>query len=86
MSRVGDQLELPLKMRVSSVASTREPWGGRSPRDLTRVGLGIILKPRGQKSISDLLSAQLDLFDVADEDAPSLWEGAPTLLPLPWEV
>ena len=85
-SHVGDQLVLGLNTEGGHGSPSRVPWEGRSPRDLTRVALGLILKPRGVKSVSDLFSAQLDLFEVAHEDAPSLWEGAPTLLPLPWEV
>ncbi len=59
------------------------PWGGRSPRALTRVGLGLILKAQAKKSVSDFVRdpRQLD-FWLAEEKAPRVYRGAPLLLPL----
>ena len=57
------------------------PWNGRSPRALTRVGLGFILQPRGEKSTSDFVCGdQLSLFTrITPKKAPWLYEGAPLL-------
>ncbi len=76
--RVSSQLELELY--------PGEPWGGRSPRGLTRAALGLIFKPQGVKSVSDFVDpAQLELFEL--DKGSSLFEGgAPSLLPFPWEV
>ena len=62
------------------------PWKGRSPRGLTRVGLGVIFKPQGGRArvpFSDPL--QVDAFPRRRQrgrrhNAPE----APTLLPLPF--
>jgi len=35
------------KLRVSQGLDPSLPWGGRSPRELTRVALGVNLKPLG---------------------------------------
>ena len=62
-----------------------EPWQGRSPRGLTRVHLGVILKPEAEKSVSDLVldPCQYDLFPAAIKDLPPhIWGGSPSLLPL----
>jgi len=32
-----------------------EPWGGYSPRGLTKAAYGFIFKPRGVKSVSDFV-------------------------------
>ncbi len=85
-SRVSDQLVLELMDEVKGGSSKREPWNGRSPRDLTRVALGIILKPRAVKSMSDFVDPDQLMLDLWPNKAPSLWDGAPSLLPLPWEV
>ena len=56
------------------------PWGGQSPRALTRVGSGLILKPEAQKSMSDLDldPSQLELWP-ANNNAPWRYQGAPLL-------
>jgi len=62
-----------------------QPWDGRSPRGLTKVALGLILKPRGVRRESIFADPlQIDMF--ARKRAPRLRLGAPsasTLLPLP---
>ncbi len=73
--RVSDQLELDL--------FPGEPWGGRAPRGLTRVRLGLIFKaeaapPRGAFKHVD----QLELFErdrPHREKSPFIYEGAPLL-------
>ncbi len=81
--REGEQFVLDL---TGTPLDLRVPWEGRSPRALTRVALGLILKTRGEKSVSEVIDPeQYDLFD-AERAPPGLWEGAPTLLPLPWEA
>ena len=84
--RDGDQLRLPFPEELDA------PWGGQSPRVLTRVGLGVIFNPRGEKSTSAKKDPfQLDLFARrgAHNRSRPLVERAPsafTLVPLPWEV
>ena len=61
-------------------AAARVPWGGRSPRDLTKVGLALIFQAGADKSASDDGGfVQLELF-VRNEKAPWLYQGAPLLL------
>ncbi len=70
-----DQLELDLFKGV--------PWGGRSPRALTRVALSIIFKPEGVREDSIFFDMrQIDLFK---KSGPRRFAGASPLLPLPWE-
>ncbi len=75
--RDGDQLLLELFKGV--------PWDGRSPRALTRVGLGVILKarapePRGVASEAELERlGQLQLWPY-EKKSPFVYEGAPLLL------
>ena len=79
--RVGEQLSF----FEGGLYSLRDPWCGRSPRALTRVALGLILKPRAEKSVSDFVDPeQYDLWPSGQKDGP-LYEGAVPLLPLPWE-
>ena len=61
-----------------------EPWNGRSPRALTRVGLGLIFTALadGARVISD--PTQLELFPRWRQRLKRK-SGAPTLLPLPFE-
>jgi len=75
---VGDQLEMTL--------FPGEPWEGRSPRGLTRVGLGLIFKALAVESASDYVDPlQLDLFPRRRQRTIySGSAGAPTLLPLPF--
>ncbi len=62
-----------------------EPWEGRSPRGLTRVGLGLILKAQAVKSASDFRDPlQLDLFPRRRQRTSYQSRTAPLLLPLPW--
>ena len=80
----GEQLMLPFEGGLERV---RIPWDGRSPRALTRVGLGLILKAQAKKSVSDfeIDLDRLDLFAGGIEGPPEN-PGAPLLSPLPWEV
>ncbi len=76
----GDQLLLPLKGLVS-VDSL--PWGGRSPRVLTRGHEVIILKAQAEKSMSAVFEfGQCALWPTAKEPPPHIWGGSPSLLPL----
>jgi len=75
--REGDQLQFGF---MRDMVISREPWGGRSPRGLTRVGLGLILQPWAEKSVSEIDCAQLDMF--AMKEASPLYRGAPLLIPL----
>jgi len=90
-SRAGEQFAL-LGAHEDRRLQTRVPWGGRSPRELTlgfRIGLdtGVILKAQAQKSMRDFAaSGQFDLELTGNKGTPSLWEGAPSLIPMPWEV
>ena len=80
--RVGDQLELWAGPDGLSPEEMKLPWAGRSPRGLTRVHLGLILKPRGVKSVSDLFEPiQIDLWPAKFEKPPEQYRGAPSLLP-----
>jgi len=62
-------------------AIRRLPWGGVSPRALTRGHLAIIFKPQGDKSTSAILSdpAQYEIWPANEvpwryAGAPSIWE------------
>ena len=68
-----------------------EPWGGVSPRGLTRGHLGFIFKPEAQKHARFFDPEQIELFPRRRSTRtrnirriPSA--GAVTLLPLPKEV
>ena len=78
--RVGDQLELGLPGLVDLA---RQPWGGRSPRGLTRVALSTIFKAQAAKerSVSWRDVNQFDLW-LPMKRAPAKYAGAPLLLPL----
>ncbi len=75
----GDQLLLDL--------FRGEPWGGRSPRALTRGRLGLIFKAQAQTSVSDFVSDenQVDLWPGLSNNPRPIYDGACPLLPLPWE-
>ncbi len=61
----------------------RLPWGGRSPRALTRVALSLILKTQGEKSMGDFVDPeQYDLWLPIKKRSPS-YAGASPLVPLP---
>jgi len=73
--RDGDQLRLAL--------FTDEPWDGQSPRALTRVGLGFILKaeaapPRGP--FHDPEQLELWPVDKPHRERGPVYDGAPLLL------
>ncbi len=61
----------------------QEPWDGRSPRGLTRVGLGVILKPGGVESVSDVLDPLQVLMFPRRRQRRRQSRTAPLLLPLP---
>ncbi len=81
-SRVGDQLEL--WGDDERVPKGEVPWGGQSPRELTRgyaLGLdkGFILKTQGAKSVGDDGACeQYDLW-LPIKKAPWKYQGAPLL-------
>jgi len=55
------------------------PWGGRNPRDLTRVHQGIIFKPEAKKdACSSVDPRQLEL-KLPGTNAPWQYHGAPLL-------
>ena len=60
------------------------PWGGRSPRVLTRGHLGLIFKAQADRArvIPDRM--QLDLFPATETAFKKRGRSAPTLLPLPF--
>ncbi len=69
--------------------SDDEPWEGKSPRVLTYAHNRFKLKARAPLPVRDGFTDpnQLDLFFTAPpKEWRSLFEGAPTLLPLPWEA
>ncbi len=76
--REGDQFVLDL--------FPGEPWGGRSPRWLTRVGSGLFLRQEPPRHEVDPDPSQLSLRLVAGRpqgrQGPRQDEGAPSLLPL----
>jgi len=72
------QLQLELGDR-----SSRVPWGGKNPRDLTRARLGVILKARAREE-RERISVdpwQIDMFSEGRRRGPR-YEGAPLLVPL----
>jgi len=80
--RVGDQLMFPFLRTCTN--GHLEPWGGRSPRDLTRGANLVIFETRGGKSVSGdaLDESQLEL-PMKEKVRGPLYEGAAPLLPLP---
>jgi len=76
----GDQFELDLYPGV--------PWAGRSPRGLTRVGLGFIFNAErpSHEVMNERDPRQLDFFRKmghTDANLPAhVWGGSPSLLPL----
>jgi len=61
-----------------------EPWNGKSPRALTRVGLGLIFTARADGARVSLDPAQLELFPRRRQRF-NIVRRAPTLLPLPFK-
>ncbi len=77
--RDSDQLEL---WQAMVLEERRMPWGGRSPRALTRTAMNPIFKAGAAKSVSELLASdQLELWSIK-ERGPG-YAGAPLLIPLP---
>ena len=74
-----DQLILP-GIEEAVVGSLRVPWGGRSPRALTKAHERFILKTQGAKSVSDFAfdENQYDLW-LTIKKAPWRYQGAPLL-------
>jgi len=67
-------------------AQVQVPWGGQSPRELTRVGIGLFSKrERGEDDRFFVDPRQVDLFRAAMKGSPE-YRGAPSLLPLPEEL
>ena len=75
-SRVGDQLELFLPREAGYV---RVPWGGLSPRALTRGHGRFTLKAQAAKSVRDSADAEQLEFWATGEKAPWVYQGAPLL-------
>ena len=74
-SREGEQLLLPLFEGV--------PWDGRSPRGLTKVGLGLYLGPEPPRHEVHLPPEQFELWPIQGatqrEEPRWLYTGAPLL-------
>jgi len=70
-----------LELRLGDVQKV-VPWGGRSPRDLTRAKKVLFFNREGQRTTDLFGSGQLDLFGDAITKRPP-YGGASTLLPLP---
>ncbi len=82
------EIQLPLPgLEEFLVGASREPWGGRSPRALTRGAKRFILKAQAGKSTSDFVGdpRQCDLW-LPVEKAPWEYQGAPLLLAFLKEV
>jgi len=81
--RDGDQFLLGLEVGGGK-ASSELPWGGRSPRGLTKARERFIFKARAEKSVSDFVrdEGQYDLW-LPMTKVPWKYQGAPSLLPLP---
>ena len=73
---------LQLELFEGGLSRSRDPWGGRSPRALTRVALSLTLKAQAAKSVSgDGDPEQYDLW-LPIQKAPWRYQGAPLLLDL----
>ncbi len=81
--RVSEQLELAL-----DDARLVIPWGGRSPRGLTRVSKNVILKALAAQSTSGSVvdERQLGLWSTRSKKVVAAVAATTPLLPLPWEV
>lgn len=61
----------------------RIPWGGQSPRALTKINMSLFSRREPQKDDSFFIDPnQYDLFRAAIKGRPQ-YGGAPSLLPLP---
>ncbi len=79
-SRIGDQLFFE---GFEELDGSREPWGGRSPRELTAAYARFTLKAQAAKSVSDFVDPdQYDLW-LSGEKAPRIYLGAPLLVDIP---
>jgi len=59
------------------------PWGGRSPRDLTKARISLFLRREPQKDERFFVDPdQIDMFRRRQKKSPQ-YGGSPTLLPLP---
>ena len=62
------------------------PWGGRSPRALTKSAMSLFLRREPQKDERFFVCPEtIDMFGYARKEPPR-YEGASLLLPLPEEV
>ncbi len=79
--RVGDQLEFEGEGWLTAGVGHPLPWGGRSPRALTRGYERFTLKAQAAKARAILLpdENQYDLW-VPIRRAPAIYAGAPLLL------
>ena len=76
-----DQLDLWDGTCVLGMDLSMLPWRGRSPRGLTRVALGIILKAQAGEERSNLYVDEDQIVLWADRlKGPFVYEGAPLLL------
>jgi len=77
----GDQRELFEGRPGLGGPDSSLPWEGRSPRALTRVGLGLFLRHKPPKSVGDFVDpAQCDIFMTRQKKAPEfVYSGAPLL-------
>ena len=55
------------------------PWGGRSPRSLTRVALGFIFEARAAKDERFFVDPDQLRFSFLGDKAPWKYQGAPLL-------
>ena len=80
-SRDGDQYILRGPDGLLAPSLDRLPWGGRSPRALTRCSERAIFKAQAEKSVSDFVSDenQHDLW-LTIKKAPWRRQGAPLLV------
>ena len=81
--RDSDQLELSLGDGVSGAEAAALPWGGVSPRTLTRIHKVLFLRRKPEKSVSEFVDPNQLEFWPADEKAPPFYGGAPLLLGIP---
>ncbi len=76
LSRVGEQLEL---FGAIVIRDRAVPWGGSSPRALTRGYKRFTLKAQAAKSVSGFVDPeQYDLW-LPMKKAPWIYQGAPLL-------
>ena len=76
--RDGEQYELFSRKEMGYV---EVPWGGRSPRALTKVALSLYSRPEPTDVSLQVPQVQYELF--AAEKASRVSRGAPLLVPLP---